>query len=141
MKPTTLLRIASGCMIFHLLGHTMGHSQWKEGAEPARKEVVQKMLDNKFEFMGVSRSYGDYYMGYGWNLWFVLLMLALILWGISKPSQENPSFAIKVLFPILICLSAFSVLDYLYFFPLVAITCLVAAIAVGTAILQLRKSA
>lgn len=139
MKPSTLLRIASGCMIFHLLGHTMGHSKWKEGPEPERQEVVQKMLHYKFEFMGVSKSYGDYYIGYGWNLWFVLLMLALILWLISKPAQENPSFAIKVLSPILLCLVGFSVLDYIYFFPLVAITCLVAAIVVGTAIVQLRK--
>lgn len=139
MKPKLLLRLAAGCILFHIAGHLMGHSTWREGNDPVRQEVIRQMTEYKFPFMGVSRSMGDYFEGYSWNMTFTLIMILLILWITSSSATALPSLSVKILVPVLLCLLAFAIADYIYFFPLVAITCLMAAVLIGISILQIRK--
>jgi hypothetical protein len=63
MKPKLLLRISSGLLLFHVLGHTMGHSGWKKTTDPVKQEVIDQMNGHQFLFMGMNRSLGDYYEG------------------------------------------------------------------------------
>ncbi|MGF7079373.1 LIC_13387 family protein [Mucilaginibacter sp. UYCu711] len=87
MKAKILLRIGSVIMLLHTLGHTMGALTWKEAPNAAVKQVVDGMLNNRFDFMGRSASIGDFYTGYGYTMIGVLLLIAVLLWLLStQPS-------------------------------------------------------
>jgi hypothetical protein len=139
MKPKLLLRIAAVAILIHILGHMMGHSKWKEPADPVRQEVVRQMLENKAPFMGSVRSMGDYYEGYSLCITATLIMMMLIAWSLSGTASENPAVTSKALLPLSLCLIAFSVVEFIYFFAFAASISLVAGVLVGAASLQLRK--
>ena len=138
MKPKILLRIAAGLLMFHALGHALGHSTWKKTIDPVKREVINQMTSHEFEFMGEARSMGDYYEGYGFSMIFVLLMMTAIVWLVSG-SVSHPRTSAKVLIPVLFCLLAFTVIDSIFFFALPALICLAAAVLIGFSIFQLRK--
>ena len=139
MKPKLLLRIASGTMIFHLLGHTMGHSSWKHTTDPIKQQVINQMNEHTFPFMGSIRSLADYYEGYGWLTSIGLIFFALILWLTADVRKENAGLVLKLLIATTICLLAWSIDELIFFFPFAACITLVAAILSLVAILQIRK--
>lgn len=139
MKPKLLLRIASGAMVFHLLGHTYGHSTWKQATDPVRQEVISQMTGHKFPFMGSIRSFANYYDGYGWATSIGLIFFAVILWLVSGAVKENAGLVLKILIATTICLFAWSIDEFIYFFPFAACITLVAAILSLVAIAQIRN--
>ncbi|HYV93812.1 MAG TPA: hypothetical protein VE978_18695 [Chitinophagales bacterium] len=139
MKSKLLLRIASGAMLFHLIGHTFGHTNWKHDANPERQEVINQMMNHQFPFMGAIRSMGDYYEGYGWASAIAILFFALILWLVSGAVKENTSLATKILVVTTICLFAWSIDEFIFFFPFAACVTLLAGILTLVAIIQIRN--
>lgn len=139
MKPKLLLRIASGAMLFHLLGHTYGHSTWKQATDPVKQTVISQMTDHRFPFMGNIRSMADYYDGYGWATSIGLIFFALILWFVSGAVKENTTLALKLLIATTICLVAWSIDEFIFFFPFAACITLLAAILTLIAIFQIRN--
>jgi hypothetical protein len=139
MKPKLLLRIASGAMLFHLLGHTFGHSTWKLATDPVKQAVISQMTEHKFPFMGSIRSMTEYYDGYGWATSIGLIFFALILWLISSAIKESPRLALRLLISTSICLFAWSIDEFIFFFPFAACTTLLSAILTLVAIFQIRK--
>jgi hypothetical protein len=67
-----------------------------------------------------------------------VLMMAAIVWITSNANSHNGTAA-SVLFPILLCLLAFTIIDLLFFFLLPAIICFLAALLISISIFQLRK--
>jgi hypothetical protein len=131
MKAKTLLRTGSVIMLLHTLGHTLGALTWKEAPNAAVKQVVDGMLNNRFDFMGRSASIGDFYAGYGYTMIGVLLLIAVLLWLLST----QPSL------PVILALGLFllfmGVIEFIYFFPFAAAFSLLAGIAT---LLAYRKS-
>jgi len=114
-------------MIFHTIGHTFGHLNWRKATEPEKQEVIQQMTGHKFPFMGTERSMGDYYEGYGWAGTITLILMAAILWIISSITNENKTIAFKIACTLALSLFAWSVMEFLFFFPFAACTTLLAA--------------
>jgi len=139
MKSKLLIRIAAGCTLFFALGHTMGHLSRKESNESKVKEVIRLMEDTKFDLFGQLRSFDENYTGMSLNLIFTLLAFTLLLWFVSALSETDPKSCRNLLVPILLCLLGFAVTSYVYFFPVPAITCVLASIALVTAVLRLPK--
>jgi hypothetical protein len=123
MKAKILLRTGSVIMLLHTLGHTIGALTWKEAPNAAVKQVVDGMLNNRFDFMGRSASIGDFYAGYGYTMIGVLLLIAILLWLLST----QPSL------PVILALGIFllflGVIEFIYFFPFAAAFSLLAGIA------------
>ncbi|MDX2190882.1 MAG: hypothetical protein SFY32_13565 [Bacteroidota bacterium] len=140
MKPKLLLRIATGCLIFFAFGHSIGHLTRHNISDPKAKEVLQQMIDNKFDMFGQLRSFDENYTGMSLNLIFTLLAFASILWLLSTQTEKYPQMVKKILVPITICVLGFSVTSYLYFFTLPAITCLLASILTSWAIFKLTDN-
>ena len=95
MQPKIILRAASIIMLLHDVGHTIGALTWKQAANPTKIEVIKQMTDNKFPFMGATRSMGDAVDGYGFAMILALLMFAIILWVVSDVAEQNKTFCKK----------------------------------------------
>lgn len=90
--------------------------------------------------MGVTRSMGDYYEGYSLIITIVLITLMVILWLLSGAASENRRITSIVLAPIAQCLLAFSVIEFMYFFPFAASISLVVGILVVVSISTLKRA-
>ncbi len=139
MNSKLLLRIAAVLIAVHLLGHSAGHSMWKQPADSAQQGVVQQMIAHKANFMGAVRSLADYYEGYSLMLLFVFAMSIWVLWTLSKLTRSNADLVKKILYPFSICYIAFGLIEFSYFFPFAAATSLVAGILMLITAFQLSK--
>ena len=64
MKSRTLLFISFGFIVFHIIGHTMGHFTWKQVDDQALLETIHNMYTQKFEFMGKQQTLGGHHDGF-----------------------------------------------------------------------------
>ena len=127
-KPKLLIRIAAGLILFFAFGHIMGHFTRYDVTDPKEKEVLQMMNNNKFDLFGQITSYDKMYTGMSMNLIFTLLAFTIILWHISNISTDNKKLATRLLLPVTFCVFGFSITSFLFFFPIPAITCLIAGL-------------
>ena len=134
MKSKLLLRIAAGLVLFHLLGHTMGHLTWDKPEDPKMAHVVDTMKGYKADFMGVAKSMADYHVGYSYIVFGLYIMSIAMLWFASGFVNENRAIAQKMLYPLGLAYIFFGVAEYIYFFPLAAITSLLAGVCVIAAV-------
>src|SRR5688500_18698435 len=137
MNPKIWLRIACLFILIHLLGHAVGHTLWDNPEDPNMKEAVATMLGYEGEFMGATRSMGDYYNGYSLILFFVYAMSISIIWVVSGFTESHKAGARKILFPIAITYVAFGVIEFSYFFPFAAAMSLGAGILIFLAIFRM----
>ncbi|ACT96907.1 LIC_13387 family protein [Dyadobacter fermentans] len=117
MKPKLVLRLAALCIAVHLIGHFFGHFSWKETPDPVKQEVIRQMTGPEFEFMGVMRSMGDYFEGYGLILFVVYGMSIALILSAARYSDSYHDIARKVLTPIGIGYVAMGAIEFVYFFP------------------------
>lgn len=133
------LRVASILLVIHLIGHSIGHSGWKNDTEPAKIQVIHAMTGPKFLFMGVYRSMGNYFDGFGYMASVTLLLLILILWIASNNVTEPNRFLRHVVLTAGIALVAIGVLECIFFFPFAACISLLAGLQVVGARFRLAR--
>ena len=76
MTTARLLRIASVISLLFAAGHTLGGSDaWSPLGET---EVLKSMRSFRFDVFGVSRTYLDFYLGFGFTLSVYLLLQAIL---------------------------------------------------------------
>jgi hypothetical protein len=124
--PKILLRIAAALMLIHFLGHTMGHSGWKKSTDPVQGEVIRQMTGPKFPFMGVTRSMGEYFDGYGYACSVGMLLFVLVLWFLSGELTNAAGLAKKLMLSAALCLLACGIDELIFFFPFAACTTMLA---------------
>jgi hypothetical protein len=127
-----LLRVASILMLTHLIGHSFGQNGWKSATDPVLKEVGRQMMGPKFPFMGVSRSMGDYFDGYGYMASVSLVLFVVLLWLASRATNLANDFLIKMVLTLALGLLAISVLEFIYFFPFAGSITLLASVLAFT---------
>lgn len=92
------------------------------------------MTGPKFEFMGVMRSMGDYFEGYGLILFIVFGMSIALILSAARYCDSNHDIARKVLTPIGIGYVAMGAIEFVYFFPFAGSISLVAGLLIVLAI-------
>jgi hypothetical protein len=127
MAAKILLRIASALMLIHAIGHTFGQMGWKQSTDPIQNRVIQEMTGPKFPFMGVSRSMGNYFDGYGYSVSISILVIVLILWFVSADLRSNTLLIKKIIFMVSLSLTATGIDELIFFFPFAACTTLLAS--------------
>jgi hypothetical protein len=140
MKPKLLIRIAMGCVLFFAVGHSIGHFNRKNITDPNQKAVVKMMESFKFPLGPQMRSYDELLEGMSANLSIALLMIAALLWVVSGIASSEPKTSAKILWPVFLCLVAFTATGFLYFFIVPAITCAVASALIIVSINLLGKT-
>jgi hypothetical protein len=128
MTTKILLRIASLLMLFHLIGHSFGQNGWKKNTDPVMREVAHWMTGPKFPVMGVSRSMGDIFDGYGYIASISLALFAVLLWLASSKVMANGRAVQQEILVLGIALAGLSGIEFHYFFPFAAIISLVAGL-------------
>ena len=88
MTTTLWLRISSIIAGLIAAGHTLGGlKHWSPMGE---NPVLKAMRETRFDTMGASRSYLDFYIGFGYSLSVAEFMLAVLLWQLAGIAQTNP---------------------------------------------------
>jgi len=123
MQPKILLRIASILLLLHLVGHTLGHSSWKQAKEPEEKAVISQMTDHTFPFMGSNRSFGDFFDGYGYACSIALALMMTMLWILSS-AHLNTIALVRLLTALWIAFFLWSAIEFRYFDLSAALTSL-----------------
>ena len=88
MRPTILLRLAAGIELLFAIGHMLGGL--KRWSPMGQNPVLDAMTSVRFNVMGASRSYLDFYLAFGWSLGITMLMQAVLLWQLAALSRTNP---------------------------------------------------
>ena len=125
MTPKILLRIAAVLILIHNVGHTIGHSGWKNAPDEVNRRAIDAMTGNEFIFMGAKSTYARFYDGYGYAGSLTLLLVMILLWMLSGV-QSKLSKQLTIVTGLF--LVSWAIMEYLYFFPLAAGMTLIAAI-------------
>ncbi len=87
MTTTLLLRISAVISLLFAVGHSLGGlKRWSPIGET---EVLKSMETVRFDTMGVSRSYLDFYLGFGWSLSVGMLLQSALLWQLASVARAD----------------------------------------------------
>lgn len=127
MKSSLMLRIAAGLTLLYCAGHTLG-MPWTPSTRPSDIAVLEAMKTNRFDVAGSTRTYWDFYFGFGLAITGYLAVQAIVLWQLA-PLAKNAAMEIRpVVAVFLIAFAANAIIVWRYFFVIP----LVFAIAITT---------
>ena len=129
MKASVFYRIAAVLLLLFEAGHTSGFP-W---SDPKWGVDLGAMRTTHFYIMGFSRTYWDFYVGFGLFVSVFLLLAVVLAWQLGGLPPESLALMRGTAWTFAFCFGAISVLTWKYFFivPIVftiAVTlCLTAA--------------
>lgn len=119
MAPVILLRAASVISALFAAGHTMGGL--KKWSPVADNEVLRQMTAVHFETMGVSRSYLDFYTGFGWSLTIAMVLQTVLLWQLASVARANAALARPMIGMFILAFFAGGLIAWRFIFPVPAL--------------------
>ena len=122
MKPSPLLRTASIITLLIAAGHTAGGlSFWSPAGET---EVLRAMRSFRFDAAGISRTYLDFYLGFGFITSVYLLAQATALWQLASMAKADSIRARPLIGSFLLAsvVSAFLSWRFIFLVPVVSFT-------------------
>jgi len=129
MRASIFYRIAAVLLLLFEAGHTSGFP-W---SDPKWGVDLRSMQSTHFYIMGFSRTYWDFYVGFGLFVSAFLLLAVVLAWQLGGLPPESLAHMRGTAWTLALCFAAITVLAWKYFFiiPIVfslAITlCLTAA--------------
>jgi len=134
MKAPMFYKIAAVLLVLFDAGHTSGFP-W---SDPAWGVDLGSMRSTHFYIMGFSRTYWDFYLGFGLFVSVFLLLAVVLAWQLGGLPPESLALMRGTAWTFALCFAAISVLAWKYFFILpivfsIAVTlCLTAAAWLST---------
>jgi hypothetical protein len=136
MTTTVWLRIASVISLLFAAGHTVGGLQ--EWSPMGNNAVLQSMKMVRFDTMGASRSYFDFFVGFGWSISVALAMQGILLWQLATLARTQAA-AVRPMIVVFAVASAVSgVIAWRYILPVPALFSLVLVASLVVAWMTLR---
>jgi hypothetical protein len=119
MTTTLWLRISSVITLLFAAGHTLGGLKyWSPMGDNA---VLQAMRTVHFDAMGANRSYLDFYMGFGYSLSVIQVMLAILLWQLATLASTNALSVRPMIAVIILAVAACAVIAWRLILPVPAL--------------------
>ena len=115
MKTTVLLRVASVVSLLFAAGHSLGGR--KEWSPIGETEVLRAMRTYQFDVFGVSRTYLDFYRGFGFSLTVSLLLQAALLWQLASLARTEPRRVSPMIASFVLASLAGTVLSWRFILP------------------------
>ena len=138
MTVTVFLRVASILSLLFAAGHTLGGLQsWSPAGET---EVLQAMRSFRFDAEGVSRTYLEFYLGFGFILSVYLLLQAVVLWQLATLARVEPARLRPLVAAFLLAQVASGVLALKFIFAVPAIFSALIALSLGAALYASRRT-
>ena len=120
MRAHVPLRIAAVVTGLLFAGHTAG-MPWTPAQSARGTALVAEMKAYRFDVMGFTRGYWDFYLGFGLTVSVSLAAFAIVLWQLGALAKAAPGAARPMIATLLAAFAGFALLDAMYFFtaPLV----------------------
>jgi len=132
MTPRPLCRIAAGLLAFFAAAHTYGMLAPKEPTVQAAE--VRALMDSvHFDITGLSRSYSDFYFGFGMLLSTFLVFSAWLAWRLGGLADGAPTLARPLLAGLAVTVVVVAAICWRWFFIPPAATATLAAVALAAA--------
>lgn len=136
MNVSLLLRVASAISLLFAAGHTLGGlKSWSPIGE---SDVLSAMRTFRFNTMGVSRTYLEFYRGFGFLLSVYLVMQAILLWQLAGLAKTDPLQARPFILTFLVVSIATGALTWKFLFPTPVYFCAVVTACLGLAVIASR---
>ena len=107
-----LFRIAAVLILLFDIGHSIGYP-W---SDPTWGVDLHAMQSSHFNVLGFSRTYWDFYVGFGLIVSVFLLLSAILAWQLSNLSTQALPFVRRIAWVLAICFAAVTILNFRYFF-------------------------
>jgi|HubBroStandDraft_6_1064221.scaffolds.fasta_scaffold117861_4 hypothetical protein len=128
------LRLAAGVAALYALGHTLGHP-WTAPHDLMAQGVTVAMQGVHFDAAGHSRSYWEFYQGFGLAISVLLALQAVLLWQLAALARTGQDYRIAALAHLLAFLGL-AAIAYRYLFALPLWLALTIAACLAAALLQ-----
>lgn len=119
MKARILYRISSVLLLLFAAAHTFGFRQTdpKWGVD----SLIGSMRSVRFNAQGFSRTYWDFFVGFGLFVTVFLVFAAVLAWQLGSLAPEPLALMRGPTWTLVICFAAVTILSWRYFFiaPLV----------------------
>jgi hypothetical protein len=136
MSSTLFLRFASLVSLLFAVGHTLGGTQsWSPQGET---EVLRAMRSFRFDAEGVSRTYADFYLGFGFTISIYLLLQAVLLWQLAPIARAEPGRVRPLLASLFLASAASAFVSGRFIFAIPVIFSAAVAACLGAAFLAAR---
>jgi hypothetical protein len=129
MRASALYRVAAVLLLLFDIGHTSGFP-W---SDPKWGVDLVSMRSTHFYIMGFSRTYWDFYVGFGLFVSVFLLLAVILAWQLGGLPPESLSLMRGTAWTFALGFAAITVLSWKYFFIIpivfsfVTTVCLMAA--------------
>jgi hypothetical protein len=116
LKASTFYRIAAVLILLFAIGHTVGFLQ----ADPSWgvDSLLALMKSTHFGIQGFSRSYWDFFLGFGFFVTVFLLFAAVLAWQLGGVALETLVRMRGIAWAFALCFAAITVLSWRYFFAI-----------------------
>ena len=140
MKASTLYRIAAVVILVFDIGHTIGFLQ--HDPSWGVDSLLASMKSTHFNIQGFTRSYWEFFVGFGLFVTVFLLFAAVVSWQLGSLPAETLARLRGIRWALAVCFVALTFLSFRYFFflPLV-FSALIAVCLIVAASLQVKPSA
>jgi hypothetical protein len=116
LKASTFYRIAAVLILLFAIGHTVGflQSDPKWGVD----SLLLSMKSTHFDIQGFSRSYWDFFLGFGFFVTVFLLFAAVLAWQLGGVALETLVTMRGLAWAFALCFVSITVLSWRYFFAI-----------------------
>lgn len=140
MKASIFLRIGSVVSLLYLAGHMMG-VPWTPSQGPETVALFETIKSFRFDVTGSSRTYWDFYLGFGLIIAVHLLVQTVALWHVGTMAKRDASFVRPLIALFGLALVANAILAWRFFFAVPLVLAIAIAISLGLAFVCARRSA
>jgi hypothetical protein len=127
------MRIASILSFVFAAGHSFGGTQsWSPVGET---EVLRAMRSFRFDAEGFSRTYWDFYVGFGLIISVYLIVQAIVLWQIAALSKTQPGRVRPIVIVFIAANLASALLSWAFLFATPSVFALLIAVSLGLALM------
>lgn len=141
-----MLRSAAVVYALFTLGHTLGGMLGDTHRGPQQTALFAAMRAYSFDVQGATRSYWDFYRGFGFMVSVLLAFTAMLCWILGDIGRAHPREARRILFVLVPAMAGTAWLSFVDFFAapaafsLIGFALLVAStIALGNEASRLRS--
>lgn len=137
MTSRVLYRIAAVLILLFDMGHSVG-CPW---SDPKWAVDTSAMRTSHFQILGFSRTYWDFYVGFGLIVSVFLLLAAILAWQLGGIPRQSVPLVRATAWALTLCFAAVTVLNCLYFFTIpIVFSGLITVCLVGATWLSTRAA-
>ena len=114
MTTRVTYRIAAGLIFLLALGHTSG-CPW---SDPAWGVDLAAIRSSHFKVFGFTRTYWDFYVGFGLEISVFLLLTAVLAWQLGGVSVQALAQLRATAWVLALAFVALTILSWMYFFAI-----------------------